>query len=64
MRNLNEENVYENNWYCWPLKEDLIDLLDKYGQSPFGSIEEGLQKLKEKGIQLEEKDQQLEMMGQ
>ena len=41
-RNFNEQNSYEFNWYCFNFKEDLLQILKKYGRLPYETIAESL----------------------
>ena len=40
--NLSSKNVFECNWYCFTLKDDLLDLLQRFGCLPFETIEDSL----------------------
>lgn len=60
---MNNENVYEQNWYFIDFREDWIETIRTYKRLPFNNTEEPL-KLVEENMQLKNKNKKLEAENQ
>ena len=46
-KTLNEQNEYEQNWYCLAFRKDLLELLKQYGRLPYDTVTESLREVKQ-----------------